>query len=642
MTLRAFAPPHSTPPDSYVSFMARLRETAEARGITWDVAVDDRGRPADGEDWDLRLLNGSHQRYRPGTGGFAVDEDLRALAIAAGWPLASLPAPSALSPATRDFIKALLVDQCTRGRTADAAQILAGACRRLFSTTQRAPWELRAEDFHRLFSLKTWSDKAIRDFSVVGGLIDENLLSEHCPVRPGKTAKAVPVMLGALEERKGGEKLPELDALLELTRIVFQETPASHNDAIWFLVLRIVILTGLRIQEVVTLPRDCLVWDEHLDAVTGKPAAEVGGVSKSLRLRYFAGKHRDGAPDLLVEAFQWVPAQFEALVVGAVNEAIAATELLSQALAVQIASPTDHCRSDIRSFTTAGGQVVNTSGRLFLCAAEVLPYPVTAPLREDLVITTPNFPKLYAALGRAKWNGSLSFFKKYGKAPGAHLMSVKPHSLRHLLNTELFRQNVPDTAITHQFGRKTVAQSYEYDHRNLAERLRFVELPAAALPLVKRGSTQELVAKMVVSGVAGSSHIGQSFKRIQAEHGDEAAFRYLAANSDGFHVTPYGFCTNSFSINPCARHLKCFDNCKHFAASGAPEHVTTLSELKERLVAMRQAAAARPATTVGRTNQVLHADKLIAGVSVALAAQPNELVFPGGADHSLPKKDIFK
>lgn len=151
-----------------------------------------------------------------------------------------------------------------------------------------------------------------------------------------------------------------------------------------------------------------------------------------------------------------------------------------------------------------------------------------------------------------------------------------------------------------------------------------------------------MVAKMVVSGIAASSHLGQSFKRIQAEHGDEAAFAYLAANSDGFHVTPYGFCTNSFSMNPCARHLKCFDGCRHFAASGLPEHRVTMETLRERLVEMRAAAKAKPAHTIGRKNQITHAERLIQGVTAALDSEPNEAVFPVGNNYANPnQKDVF-
>jgi hypothetical protein len=49
--------------------------------------------------------------------------------------------------------------------------------------------------------------------------------------------------------------------------------------------------------------------------------------------------------------------------------------------------------------------------------------------------------------------------------------------LRHLQNTELFRLGVADTIISKRFNRRSIAQSYEYDHRSLAEELDQLELP---------------------------------------------------------------------------------------------------------------------------------------------------------------------
>lgn len=140
---------------------------------------------------------------------------------------------------------------------------------------------------------------------------------------------------------------------------------------------------------------------------------------------------------------------------------------------------------------------------------------------------------------------------------------------------------------------------------------------------------------MVVCGVAATSHIGQSFRRIQAEHAHEAAFTFIAASSDGFHVTTYGFCTNSFSINPCAKHLKCLDGSRNSTARpGRASH--NFGELRERLVAMKAAAQVNPARSVGTNNQVAHAVPLFSGVETALAAQPEQNVFAGGSDYPNP------
>jgi len=40
-------------------------------------------------------------------------------------------------------------------------------------------------------------------------------------------------------------------------------------------IVKLALFTGLRIEEVLTIPADCLVWDEHLDIVTGRPAGTV-------------------------------------------------------------------------------------------------------------------------------------------------------------------------------------------------------------------------------------------------------------------------------------------------------------------------------------------------------------------------------
>lgn len=59
------------------------------------------------------------------------------------------------------------------------------------------------------------------------------------------------------------------------------------------------------------------------------------------------------------------------------------------------------------------------------------------------------------------------------------------------------------------------------------------------------------------------------FRKIQQEFGDEAAFDYLDAEADGLHVTPYGFCINSFTVDPCPKHI-------------APGHPTWLPSVSGR------------------------------------------------------------
>ncbi len=633
--LRRAVPPA---PASYTGFIDAMRAFVESKGVSWDIPLDASGLPQAGRDWDLRTLTGSHSRVASRTNGFAVDVPTHDAALAEGRNAADIPSAPVLDGHVQDFIKALIAYRCRLAQSPRNTRHCAHIYRKFFSVTTKAPWDLNTEDFDRFLSLSHVDAKVSVTVGNLANIMSENMLSLHCPIEPDIPEESTVRMQLNLAGRKDEHKLPDAAALFELTRIVFQEQPQYHQDLIRFSALRVMILTGLRLNEVLMLPSDCLRWEDHVDVVTGAPAGAVGGVSRSLRLRYFGEKHMEGAPDILVEERQWIPQRFQQHVVEAVNLALEATAGLRALLSAQLVAPEMFPASDLRRFKTNEGVALSTADMLFLVLFGWKTLP--SQLAPDAPVAVISQSSMYQSLGIGSLKSTL--FKRYSKTDGASKMAVKPHSLRHLMNTELFRLNVPDTLITHQFGRQTVAQSYEYDHRTLAEHLRFVQLPAAAAGAIKPGTTQELVAKMVVSGVAATSHIGQSFKSIQAEHGDEVAFQYLAANSDGFHVTPYGFCTNSFSVNPCARHLKCFDNCKHFAASGATEHRVSLQELRQKLVVMRNVASAKGPGTLGRKNQIAHASRLLDGVGKALEAQPRALVFPDGVDHSAPRKDLFQ
>ncbi|MGQ7936305.1 hypothetical protein [Paraburkholderia sp. D1E] len=619
------------PPSSYVDFIARMRRFVESKGVTWAILVAKDGSVSEAADWDLRLLSGSHSRFASRTNGFAIDENLREVAIDAGWSLAHLPEGQVLSHDVQEFIKALIAYRCRQHVVPRSVRHEALVWRTFFSVVHKAPWELNTDDFNRFMSLKEWKAKAVATISVLATAINENMLSENVPVAAEVRAKAATHLRSYLDERLYSEKLPDPKSLHELVRIVFQETPVGHHDRIRFYALHLLLFTGLRFNEVLMLPADCLCWETHVDVVTGKDAGEIGGESRTLWLRYFGEKRDEGRPDLLVEDRQFVPEQFQRIIVEAVEGALAATASLRAAL--------KRNPQGGRQFKTAGGDDLGVADLLFLvlhgATGEV---PTVIP--NDAVIEVVAESSFYAFL-TSRNNRKHTIFTRYGKGPNLEGLKINPHSLRHLMNTEFFRLNIPDTVITQHFGRTTVVQSYVYDHRSLGEQLSFIELPKSAQDIIAPGTVQETVAKMVLSGFAGLSHIAESFKKIQQEHGDEAAFTYLAATSDGFHVTPYGFCTTSFAVNPCVRHLKCFHKCKRYVPSGLPEHRITLEELRGKLSVMRKKAAAKPANSIGRKNQIAHADELLAGVDAALSAQPGEVVFPEGPDYSESEKDVF-
>jgi hypothetical protein len=232
---------------------------------------------------------------------------------------------------------------------------------------------------------------------------------------------------------------------------------------------------------------------------------------------------------------------------------------------------------------------------------------------------------------RALGSKGANLFSRYGRTDEDRALTLtKTHALRHLLNTELFRLGLADTIITKHFNRRSVKQSFVYDHRSLAEDLDAMELPAQAANLpIKAQQALKLISTGRVKGP-----IVQEFERIQKVHGESAAFEYLAVEADGFHATPYGYCVNSFTVDPCPKHLECFNGCRHLTISENIEHRANLESMERKLSAAITAIEARPGGSIGRDNQLSDARRKLANVRSATLIAPGMHPFPQGADLS--------
>ena len=288
--------------------------------------------------------------------------------------------------------------------------------------------------------------------------------------------------------------------------------------------------------------------------------------------------------------------------------------------------------SDTAPFNLAGGRTLYPHELLFL-----MPIRALGEGRGDSITDV----NRYVAVGRVQV-GDLgnqlgasenNIFSRYGKTDEDRSFKVEPHALRHLQNAELFRVGLADTIITKRFGRRSVAQSHVYDHRSLAEDLASIELPDDAMTMM--GPKAQEVLKLITSGRVFGPVVDE-FLQIQRELGDDAAFLYLDAEADGFHVTPYGFCLNSFMVDPCPKHLECFNGCRHLALSPLPEDRVTLERLRDRFIVAIANIEARPPRGAGRKNQLKHAQVRLANIEIALATAPGARPFPDGPDLSVP------
>lgn len=243
----------------------------------------------------------------------------------------------------------------------------------------------------------------------------------------------------------------------------------------------------------------------------------------------------------------------------------------------------------------------------------------------------------YFAVGRASTSdlhlhlggGTNNIFSRYGQTDEDRALSLNTHSLRHLQNAELFRLGVADTIITKRFNRNSVAQSYVYDHRSLAEDLAHIDLPKGAESMAPRA--QETLQMIMGKKIRGP--IVDEFLKIQKDMGDDEAFRYLSAEADGLHATPFGFCVNSFTVDPCPKHLECYD-CRHLTRSGIPEEQQRLEQLKHRMIDVVNVIEASPpeARNIGWQNQLKHAKSRLDSLDKILATAPMEHPFPDGKD----------
>lgn len=737
--------------DAFAAYVTSARALASDRNIPWDLPVNRDGSIDKQAAWDLTAMAGAvpppTTRLSDLGGDRNTIEALNQRLAEIGRPAV---AKTALSRGWQDLIKAAAVQQILVSRNTPAHvnnQVIRplkvlGTCVQALSGAE--PWAMTADDvrFARTVATAAQASGKLGELveSVVKYIVDARHLCDHGPFHPllktergehTRPVKRGPQIRMRLNDRKSEERLPELRALWELVRIVFTEQPRTFSDALRFAQIKLLILCGLRVGEVCSIPAD---WKRVRDFVDldGRDAGTVGGVSRTLMLRHFAEKQwgRDENSVLLYEAFQHVPTLFEPIIEETLDGVAKLTAPLRERLRLQAETgrhfpefAEDEFISVLDLYTRLSGNpqiraaglpddLVSEYRQSFDAAvlekiaeqqdrspgafdktfhqywrrlaeagwpkfasrvrvrvreiedlvAEQLPTKLSDtapfPLGDEKFLRADEFlflnPKRaivetrndgicdvnrYFSVGRVTPEdviGHLAqtpkgIFARYGETPEDRRLSLNTHALRHLQNTELFRLGIADAMITKRFNRRSVAQSYEYDHRSLAEDLAAIDLPPAARELPEKALA---VAAMIQAGKA-SGPIVDTFKRIQKEHGDERAFEFLAAEADGFHATPYGHCINSFTIDPCPKHLQCFDGCNHLVATDIDRHRRNLEQTRRAMARAVDEIKARP-KGIGRDNQLRHAEAMITSIDKVLIAKDGERPFLDGIDRSAP------
>lgn len=757
----------------FEAFIDRSKALALAHGLHWHFSYDEHGKVPTSERWNISKLRGSAVKPTAWLGVVSTfGPSLPVLEKFGRADLANDGVVKALPPAWIELFKALIIhDQLVRfNKPANSIGNL-GATLRILATCagDQHPSELSAETVDLAFHVALFTGESAKRGALMKGFLGSwfdgyslsksGSLAAFCTPSPRYDAAAQFAKLAGLtrqqsdyarvgrfrselSQRRAAERLPDEDSFWELVRIVFTEAPLTFSDAIRFAQFKLLILTGLRVGELVSLPANALVKKEHL-----LPGDSGELIKKEVFvLRHFAEKREEvEGPTgvVLQEAFQDVPDLFQEMIESIIADVLRLTAPLRATVSRQAESGRYFPDADPTALVPGWDAYRRLSGTLQIAArlndealerqyrstfdikalrklradqemhvgrryspnigkyfhtleqrlgrgirrnsigeliprthrgsfwilvsdmeafvAEFLPTKVSDLQRVYTSTGDVLFPQdfLFLYPGRALGEGRLAgitdvesyfsvarsqpkelsiaggpLFARYSKGK---FKGLNPHSLRHLQNTELFRQGVSDAIITKRFNRNSPAQSYVYDHRSLQEHLDAMDVPRAIQESLGPKAQQAYVL-IVQKKIAGP--VVERFKRLQATEGDEAAFQFLNAEVGALHHTPYGFCINSFAVNPCPKHLECFNGCGHLVRSERPEETGKLVEMRDRLKAVLDRAEVAPGHGPRFELHVRHARQRYEGVVAALASAPGERVFPGGDDLHVPPAPV--
>lgn len=431
--------------------------------------------------------------------------------------------------------------------------------------------------------------------------------------------------------------LPRKEVLQALAEI--SQKLNSDEDKIRMSIIKILIFTGFRMGEALTLPLDTLVFERASDT--------TADINTRIGLRYWPEK---GAESRI----KWLPTDAGKLVQEAIETLITHTNG-ARAIAKWLEQNPDRLKSRIdRSKLLDMKQVADFVGvkeGVFYCKRRNVPivekahsggghkkwYVKFEHLEQAILqqrwdrpmLRLPNgkvqllseslcvvfFEQLHSYHAYIKWlvrpisETNISnficgakyiknVFEKYGHFDDQNNpLKIRSHSFRHLLNTLANEGGLSDVELAWWFGRKNIRDNQSYDHRT-AEQL------------------TEKARKMLLSGEMLGPIADATRQLPQIEAGE-----FVKTHVNAVHYTPYGICLHDFAQNPCEKHLNCLANCKEYHRTvGNKEERKNLTHLKEQTnAALEHAKNEMQEKTWGANTWINYHQKILNNIDKALA-----------------------
>jgi hypothetical protein len=546
------------------------------------------------------------------------------------------------------------------GRGSDAARVLWEAIRR---RRERKPGDFSWQTFSEedlsqteLLMRESWNDSTTYK-SMVSVLVFTRFLAARGICRPLYYTPQTPRVedfnrhtISGQQERR--DRLPTNAALRGIADI-YREHAVEPADRLRVAAVAILVVTGFRIGELLTLPRDCEV-------------EEVRGGKPRYGIRYYKEKAR-GAEKIF--AVRWLTATGAALARQAIRELRTLTER-ARARA-HVLEQTPH-RVPIPGFHWAArmttAQVTAALGtksvptvlprhhdhegvyfrafevEAFLQSLRMSPLWTVdrrdgtfQMLSETLLIAFRNsfhpgraiYPLLVTPVFISQiadflsgGGGTPSAFERFGiRELDGTFCRMTSHQFRHWLNYIADKGGLPVELQSRWMGREHSGDTEAYRHATVDERLEWV-----------KAGIQE--------GELAGPKASMYFELPNATRD-----RYLDGEIQAVHFTALGLCLHDFAVTPCPYHLNCVRGCADYLRVKGSEserrHLVQIQQSTERALTSAKARADQPDGRVAEP-WIRHCEETLEGIDVALAVDDQTESPQGGVIHPFRGRSRFE
>ena len=476
------------------------------------------------------------------------------------------------------------------------------------------------------------------------------------PTRHYTHRQSAPRDMGAqhIDDRaEAMKKLPPQEALEVLADAA--QAPRDERDRYLFAVIKLLVATGFRMVEVLTLPVDCLGQDSDGHAYLHYWPAKGGPLQPKWLATGSVEMVRDAVGTLrsltVAARERAVAMEADPSRVPLLGEPTPAPEALvnGSALRNMLGLTNSHAgqfltKHGIAPVTRGHGQlherwlfrVDELERGLAMCLPEhryelQLKSGGVQPLSRSLFIVPHNYfrgiPNLLfieplhnsavEAFLATSTKYRRSVFDRYGLLdPTGRPWRITPHQFRHWMDTVAHKGGLSNMEEARWMGRVNPQQNRSYQHLDRQERIDRIK--------------DAIGAGTVRGGIADVYH------RLPVAERDA----FLDAAVEAAHVTPVGICVHNFATKPCEYHLQCLTGCGDYLRTAGDERERrAIIQVKTRAEATL-AAAERAQDRGGlpeAANWVAHQRRLVAGAERALAvdAAPSTVtgatiaVYPG-------------